>query len=197
MISSTVEWCVCTSFTCSISSTKDRLATLMQMALVGTICLIGCFFAIVSSIVGGIFKFNMTKMLDGVQSNWTALFFNIYFFMKLAHVLFSVIFGFYLLFAFIVRYSIEFIKLPEGAKPFSEGRKEMSSADTVLRTLSINGFIVIALTLHMIQNIYWLKLMSSSWINLTIKYKYQDTEDVETAGPMAQTDYKDEDDSDD
>lgn len=160
--------------------------------------MIGSIYSIITSIVGGIFKFNMSKLIDGAHAGWSSLFFNIYFFTKMGYVLFSMILGFYLLFAFIVRYSIEFITLPEGAKAFSEGRKEMSSAKWVLSTLIINGFIVLLITLHMTQNIYWLKLMSASWTNLVMKYRYKDTMDGETGDRIGDDSrHRDDDDESD
>lgn len=146
------------------------------MQLVGVMCLVATILSIIKSIVAGAFKFNMTNMLSQTFSRGPSIFFNIYFFTKMIYVLFTIFMGFYLLVAFLVRYSIEYITLPEGVRAFSEGRRELSSTKSVLRTLMTNSVLVIIITAHMTQNIYWLKLMSNSWVDLTSALKIRSTE---------------------
>lgn len=141
------------------------------MALVGSLCLFTTIISLILSIVAAIFKFNMTKLLAHTYGKSPQVIFNIFFFTKMIYVLLSVFMGFYLLCAFLIRYSIEFITLPEGAKPFTEGRHEVSSTSRLSTTLSLNALVVLFITLHMTQNIYWLKLLSTSWTDLTVRMR--------------------------
>lgn len=162
------------------------------MMLVGIMCLVLTIMSLIKAAIAGGFKFNMTKLLSQTYTRGPSIFFNIYFFTKMLYVLFSVLMGFYLLVAFLVRYSIEHITLPEGARAFSEGRRELSSKASVARTLGINALIVLVITLHMTQNIYWLKLMSSSWIDLTSTFK-RSTDEGESEDEESQDDEQGED----
>ncbi len=148
------------------------------MTFVGTLCLTAAIFCVVLSIVGGAFKFNIGTLISNTVNLKTAnFFFNTYFFTKMLFVICSIILSFYLLFAFTIRYLIEFIELPDKESPFKEGRREMSNKTIVFNNLACNGVLVSANILHLLQMLYWLKLMSSSWVDLTCKNVHIEDDD--------------------
>lgn len=145
------------------------VAFVHQMKLVGILSLVLSVLSLIFSIISGIFKFNLTQFLEQASIHQSQTYFNVYFFVKMIYVVVSIFMGFYFTFAFIVRWSIEHIELPEGAAAFKEGRKELGSKEEVLVTLLCNGIFVLLMTFHMTENIYWLKLMSTSWNHLITK----------------------------
>lgn len=169
MISSTGHSSAYTSSTSSTCFLRDRYDHLTQMTLVGKLSLVLSVLSLVISVVAGLFKFNLTRLLEEASVHQPQTFFNVYFFTRTIYVVISIYMGFYYIFTFIVRWSIEYIELPEGAMTFKEGRKEMGSKKDVLITLLVNGLFIAAMTFHMTENIYWLKLMSTSWNHLITK----------------------------
>ena len=147
------------------------------MPLVGVLCLINGIFSIAVCVVAGWFKFNLSRLIDTGSDRRSIIFFNVYFFLKMIYVLCSVILCFYLLFAFIIRGSIEFIEWPEKKTPFKEGRKEMSSKQMLFTNLFVHSLITTANAFHLLQNLYWLKLQSTSWIDLTPRHNEYEMEE--------------------
>ena len=153
------------------------LFTAGPMTLVGKLCMVGSLFSIIVCIVSGIFKFRLSRLIDSGAQRSSNIFFNFYFFTKMTYVICATILSFYLLFAFIIRASIEFIEWPERATPFTEGRREMSTRSALFTNLTINFIIILANSIHLLQNLYWLKLKSTSWVDLTVRHKEFDEDE--------------------
>ena len=136
---------------------------LLEMGFVGQISLVAAIGSIIISIVGGLFKFNIGMLVSAKTSmSFSNLCFNSFFFTKMLYVICTIILGFYLIFAFIIRYSIEFIELPDKEDAFKEGRREMSNKTMVFNHLVLNVSLISVNVLHIFQMLYWLKLMSNS-----------------------------------
>lgn len=150
------------------------------MGFVGQISLVAAIGSIIISIVGGLFKFNIGTLVSAKTSvGFSNICFNSFFFTKMFYVICAIILGFYLIFAFIIRYSIEFIELPDKEAAFKEGRREMSNKTMVFNHLVLNVSLISVNVLHLFQMLYWLKLMSNSWTDITCKHLLEDEDDDE------------------
>lgn len=139
--------------------------------LAGSLSVVASCFSIFISMVGGYFKFNMSKLTAKAEESPSGSSppFNIYFFSKMLYVICSLVLNLYLFFIFIIRYDIDKIELPEMKDPYEEGRREFGTQKAVFISMAAHCFVLLANVFHLLQNLYWLKLKSSSWMDVTAK----------------------------